>query len=199
MAGPTDVLTEDVKDLRESNRRLADEMRESNRQLADEIRRVFDRLSSDMRDSNQRLTDSLGAVSKGLADLRVEVAKDLGVANENFKEFRGRTETTLKAAGRGFWTAVAASVGLIGSVITGTWYASDVHSKVVHLQESAKEQNARIAKIESEHRDRQPVIHRDPIYEPYSPSNVPPLDQSPEPPGKKATEPEKKADAKTGT
>jgi hypothetical protein len=48
MAGPTDILSEDVKELRESNR-----------QLAAEIKGVFGRLSAEIRESNQRLTDKL--------------------------------------------------------------------------------------------------------------------------------------------
>ena len=95
MAGPTDVLTEDVKELREANRGLADE-----------IKRVFDRLSGEMRDSNQRLADAMRESNQRLADainrlggdfgnFRVEVAKELGAINANLETFKGNVAKDL--------------------------------------------------------------------------------------------------------
>ncbi len=77
MAGPTDILTEDVKDLREANRLLASE-----------IKGVFDRLSADLRDSSQGLAGAIREVGKDLASFRVETAKELGAINTNLGSFR---------------------------------------------------------------------------------------------------------------
>ncbi|MGO9923897.1 MAG: hypothetical protein ACLQIB_55515 [Isosphaeraceae bacterium] len=65
MAGPTDILTEDVKDLREANR-----------QLAAEIKVAFERVSGELRESNHRVADAINSVARDLGNFRVEVAKD---------------------------------------------------------------------------------------------------------------------------
>ena len=160
MAGPTDVLTEDVKELRAVNR-----------DLTDEIKRVFDRLSGEMRDSNQRLADAinrlggevgnfrvdmakdLGAINANIQALKGDVAKDLGGINTNLENFKGRTEAYLSVAR---W-----AVGVITVVVLGlvAWsysaYARAVHieESIVTLRDLAKEQDTRIAKLIELQRD----------------------------------------------
>ena len=187
MAGPTDVLTEDVKELREANRGLADE-----------IKRVFDRLSGEMRDSNQRMADAmresnqrladainrlggdfgnfrvevakeLGAINANLETFKGNVAKDLGGINTNLETFKGRTETSLSVAKWAVATSVPVLLGLV--VWSYSAYARAVHieDSIVALRDHAKEQDERIAKLIDLHR------------EPAQPNNP----QPPKPPGRR--------------
>ena len=157
-AGPTDVLTEDVKELRGVDRDLAVALRESNRQLGEEIKRVFDRLSGEMRDSNLRMADAmrdsnlrltdainrlagdfgnfrvevakdLGTVNASIQTLKGEVAKDLGAINTNLEPFKGRTETSLSVAR---W-----AVGVVMTVVLGlvAWSYS-AYARAVHIEDS---------------------------------------------------------------
>ena len=106
MAGPTDILSDDVKDLRDANRQLAEEIkrvferstadtRESNQRMADAINRVATDLSNvrveiakELRESNQRLSDAIIRVTADLGNFRVEIAKELGVINADLGNFR---------------------------------------------------------------------------------------------------------------
>jgi hypothetical protein len=136
VAAPTDVLTEDVKELRESNR-----------QLATEIKGVFERLSIEIRDSNQRLTDAINRVASDLANFRVEVAKELGAINASLEAFKARTESSLSVAR---W-AVAVSVPILVGLVVWSYSAYEravrIEDSVTSLREHAKEQDARIAKL----------------------------------------------------
>jgi hypothetical protein len=136
MAGPTDVLTEDVEDWRESNR-----------QLTEEIKRVFERLSAETRESNHRLADAINRIAGDLGNLRVEIAKDLGAINTNLESFKGRTETSLSVAR---WV-VAVSVPILPGLVIWSYSAYEraihIEDSVTALKDHAKEQDARIAKL----------------------------------------------------
>jgi hypothetical protein len=162
MAGPTDVLTEDVKDLRESNRRLGDE-----------IKGAFDRATSELRDSNLRLTDAINGVKGDLGNFRVEVAKDLGNINATLQGFQGRTETSFKVAARGSLIAIATALGLFGATITGAWYAGHVDAAVSAMREHAKEQDARIAELIKMQQVRETLLKKTSPVPPYNLEPVP--------------------------
>jgi hypothetical protein len=130
MAGPTDVLTEDVKDLRTANRELASELREANRELASEIKDIFKSLSAELRESNHRLTESINGVARDLGNFRVEVAKDLGVINTNLE----KSATSLKYVGRGVTILIPVVIALIGAAIGISWYAGKLDSRVQQVE-----------------------------------------------------------------
>ena len=149
MAGPTDVLTEDVKGLRAANRELASDLRESNRQLSDEIKRVFERSSAELRDSNQRLTDAINRVAGDFGSFRVELVKELGeiksilkkelgTINTSLGKYQGETATSLKHLGRGITilTPIVAGlvVALVGAAIGFTWKAAKLDSRVEYVE-----------------------------------------------------------------
>jgi hypothetical protein len=158
MAGPTDILTEDVKDLRETNR-----------QLASEIKGVFERLSAEMRDSNQRLADAINRVAKDVGDLRVEATKglgdfrtevtrelsdfrlevttDLGSINTSLGKYQTKTDDYLSVAK---WAAGATTTVVLGLVV----WSYSAYSRAVHIEESiialrdhAEKQDRRIDKM----------------------------------------------------
>jgi hypothetical protein len=172
MAGPTDLLNEDVKELRESHR-----------QFAGEIKGVFERLSAEMRDSNQRLTDAIGGLSRDFSNFRVEVtrelgtinvnleknrvetAKELGTINTNLESFKGRIETSLKVATWTLGVAVPILLGLVYWSYTATERAVRIEDSILALRDHAKAQDSRIDKlldfrgtIEKEHRPQSPVF-----------------------------------------
>jgi chromosome segregation ATPase len=142
MAGPTDVLTEDVKDLREANRQLAAEikgvferlsadLRDSNQQLAAETKGVFERLSADLRDSNQRherlsaelreqnqrLTDAITGVARDLGTFRVEVTKELGEIRAEVAKDLGEVRAEVAKDLGEFRVAVAKELGEIKTTL----------------------------------------------------------------------------------
>ena len=78
MAGPTDVLTEDVKDLRAANRELTDEMKRVFDRLSGEMWNSNQRTADAMRESNQRLVDAINRLGGDFSNFRVEVAKESG-------------------------------------------------------------------------------------------------------------------------
>jgi hypothetical protein len=164
VAGPTDILSEDVKDLREVNR-----------QLAEEIKRVFEHSTAETRESNHRLSDAINRVAtdlsnfrveiaKELGDFRVEIAKKLGVINANLEGFKGRTENSLAVAR---WVVAVSVPVLLGLVVWSySAYARAGHiedsvtalkDSVTALKDHAKDQDARIGKlIELQSPDRKP-------------------------------------------
>jgi hypothetical protein len=147
MAGPTDVLTEDVK-----------EFRAANRELADEIKRVFDRLSGEMwnsnqrmadtmRESNQRLADAINRLAGDFGNFRVEVAKELGAINTNLETFKGRTETSLSVAKWAVGVSVPALIGLVIWSYSAYARAVRIEDSVLALKDHAKGQDERISKL----------------------------------------------------
>lgn len=168
MAGPTDVLTEDVKELREANRqlaaeikdvfeRLSSEMRESNNRLAAGLRESNLRLAeaingvakdlgslrvevaAELRESNLRLVEAINGIAKDLGSLRVEVAKDFGAVNASLEAFRARTETSFKVAVWGVTLAVGTILAGVGSAVGITWYAAKLDSRVEQVERRVEE------------------------------------------------------------
>jgi hypothetical protein len=162
MAGPTDVLTEDVKELRAVNR-----------DLTDEFKRVFDRLSGEIRDSNQHLADAinrlggevgnfrvdiakdLGAINATIQTLKGDVARDLGGINANLENFKGRMEADLSVARWAVGVITVVVLGLVAWSYSAYARAVPIEESIVTLRELAKEQDSRIAKlIELQHDGR---------------------------------------------
>ncbi len=154
MAGPTDILTEDVKELRETNR-----------ELALEIKGVFERLSTEMRESNLRLTEAINSLARDFSNFRVEVAKEFGaVRAEMAKEFgavRGEMEKefgevnarmekefgevnarldstaiTVRMLGRGVLLLFPVVVSLMGAAFGIAWYAGRLESRVERVEKA---------------------------------------------------------------
>jgi glycerate-2-kinase len=169
MAGPTDVLTEDVKDLRESNRQLASEIkvvfermsvdtRESNQRLTDAINGVARDLSvfrvevaKDLGTINVNLTDAINGVARDLANFRVEVAKELGVINANLERFQSRTEAYLSVAKWAVGVVTVIVLGLVGWSYSAYARAVHIEESIVALRDTAKNQESSIANLRELH------------------------------------------------
>src|SRR5262245_10492081 len=87
MAGPTDILTEDVKDLRESHRQLAGEVHE---------------LRSDLAGFRTEVAEGLGKVraevAEGFGKVRAEMGEKLGTINETLVRLEARLDHSISVA-----------------------------------------------------------------------------------------------------
>lgn len=143
MAGPTDILTEDVKELREANR-----------ELALEIKRVFERLSTELRESNARLTEAVNGLARAFSNFRVEVAKEFGAVRaemakesgevnarmeKEFGEVNARLESTavsVRMLSRGMLLLFPVVVSLMGAAFGIAWYAGRLDSRVERIEKA---------------------------------------------------------------
>ncbi len=143
MAGPTDLLTQDVKGLREANRALALE-----------IKGVFERLSTDMRESNLRLTEAINGLARDFSNFRVEVAKEFGAVRaemakesgelsarmeKGFGEVNARMESTtisVRMLGRGVLLLFPVVVSLMGAAFGIAWYSGRLESRVERVEKA---------------------------------------------------------------
>jgi hypothetical protein len=98
---------------------LADQLRETNQRFAE---------------SHERLADEIHELGRKFDDFRVEVAEKLGAINANLEGFRGRTETSFKVAVWDIGVATAVAISVIATVISGTWYAAKLDSRVAQLE-----------------------------------------------------------------
>ena len=57
-----------------------------------------------------------------------------GAINANLEGFRGRTETAFRVAVWGISVATTVAIAVIGCVITGTWYAAKLDSRVERIE-----------------------------------------------------------------
>jgi hypothetical protein len=157
MAGPTDILTEDVKDLREANRlltseikgafeRLSADLRDSSQGLAGAIREVARDLSSfrvevakELGDLRTQVAKELGTINADLGHSRVEVAKELGTIQTSLEKYQGRTEAYLAVARWAVGVATVVVLGLVAWSYSAYARAVRIEQSVVELKQSVVE------------------------------------------------------------
>ncbi len=115
MAGPTDLPTEDVKDLRESQKRLAGEVHEIRGELA-----------------GLRLE-----MAEKFGEFRTEMAGSLGAINGTLESLRTRLDHSVSVAKWTVGILMPIIVGLIGTAVWLTWHAAKLDSRVERLENAA--------------------------------------------------------------
>jgi hypothetical protein len=88
-------------------------------------------------EANERVADELRELRREFHDFRVDVAQRMGQIQASLEGFRGRTETGFKVAAWAVTLAIGVALSLVASVITGTWYAAKLDSRVQHLESRA--------------------------------------------------------------
>jgi hypothetical protein len=137
----TDHLAEDVKELRESNQRLAEAIRDLGRDLGNFRVDVAERLGAINTNIRVEVAEKLGAID---TNIRVEVAEKLGAINANLEAFRARTETSLRVAIWGFAILTPVVISLIGGAFWVTWHAAKLDSRVERVESVLKKDLATV-------------------------------------------------------
>ncbi len=105
---PTELLAEDIRDLRETNHRMAARL---------------DSLETAVRD-----------LGRDLGNLRTEVVEKLGAINTNLEKFQSRTETSLRIAGWAITLLTPIVFSLLGGAFWITWHAAKLGSRVERVE-----------------------------------------------------------------
>lgn len=145
MAGPTDILTEDVKDLRESHQRLTDEIHELRGDLAEfrtemtgELGKLRQEMTAESGKLRQEVTIEFGKV-------RTEVAEQLGTINGTLQRLEERLNHSVSVAKWTIGILMPIIAGLIGTAFWLTWHAAKLDSRVERVEmRLGKEQPAAV-------------------------------------------------------
>jgi hypothetical protein len=145
---PTELLAEDIRDLRESNHRIATRVdsleaavRDLGRDLgnfradvASEIGGLRAELASEIGGLRAELASEIGGLRAEVGGLRSEVIEKLGAINTNLEKFQTRTETSLRFAGWAITILIPVVIGLIGGAFWVTWHAAKLDSRVERVE-----------------------------------------------------------------
>jgi hypothetical protein len=116
---PTELLAEDIRDLRETNHRMAARL---------------DSLETAVRDLGRDLGNFRAEVASEIGGLRAEVADKLGAINDNLGRFQSRTETSLRIAGWAITILTPVVLSLLGGAFWITWHVAKLDSRVERVE-----------------------------------------------------------------
>ncbi len=116
---PTELLAEDIRDLRESNHRIAARV---------------DRLEGAVRDLGRDLGNFRADVASEIGGLRSEVVNKLNAINTNLEKFQARTVTSLRLAGGAITLLMPVVSGLMGGAFWITWRGAKLDSRVERVE-----------------------------------------------------------------
>lgn len=119
---------------------LAEEVRESNRRLTQAVEglgRKFDDVRVEVANLRVEMAREIGAVNSNLASFRTEVAKEftgvakeLGAINSNLESFKGRVETSLGVAKWSVNIMTPVVISLFAFAVRGAWYLAKLDSRL---------------------------------------------------------------------
>lgn len=116
---PTELLAEDIRDLRETNHRMAARL---------------DSLDAAVRDLGRDLGNLRADMASEIGELRTEVVEKLGAINTNLEKFQARTDTSLRNAGWAITILAPVVIALIGAAFWITWHAAKLDSRVERVE-----------------------------------------------------------------
>jgi hypothetical protein len=129
-SAPTELLAEDIRDLRESNHRIAARM--------DSLEAVVRDLGRDFGNFRAEVAAEIGGlraeVASEVGGLRAEVVEKLGTINTNLEKFQARTETSLRIAGWALTIRIPVAISLIGAGFWIRWHAAKLDSRVERVE-----------------------------------------------------------------
>jgi hypothetical protein len=127
---PTELLAEDIRDLRETNHRMAARL--------DSVDAAVRDLGRDLGNLRAEVASQIGGlraeVSGEIGGLRTEVAEKLGAINTNLEKFQARTETSLRFAGVAITLLIPVVLSLLGGAFWITWHAAKLDSRVERVE-----------------------------------------------------------------
>jgi hypothetical protein len=158
MPAPTDILSDDVKDLRESHQRLADEVHDLRDDLAGfrvEVTGEFGKLRTEVAGEFGKLRTEVAGefgkfrtevagefgkfrteVANEFGKLRAEVAKDLGTINGTLVRLETRLDHSVSVAKWTIGILTPVILGLIGAAFWLTWHAAKLDSRVEQVEKA---------------------------------------------------------------
>ena len=145
---PTELLAEDIRDLRESNHRIAsrvDSLEGAVRDLGRDLGNFRAEVASEIGGLRSDLASEIGALRSELGGLRSELASEIGglrsemvdrlnAINTNLEKFQARTETSLRLAGWAITLLVPVVFSLMGGAFWITWHAAKLDSRVERVE-----------------------------------------------------------------
>jgi hypothetical protein len=127
---PTELLAEDIRDLRETNHRMAARL--------DSLDAAVRDLGRDLGNLRADVATELGGMRAEMASeiggLRADVVEKLGQINNNLEKFQARTETSLKIAGWAITLLIPLVFSLLGGAFWITWHAAKLDSRVERVE-----------------------------------------------------------------
>jgi hypothetical protein len=124
------LLAEDIRDLRESNHRIAARV--------DSLEVAVRDLGRDLGNFRADVAAEIGGlrsqVATEIGGLRSEVVERLGAINTNLERFQARTETALRIAGWALTILVPLVISLVGAGFWITWHAAKLDSRIERVE-----------------------------------------------------------------
>ena len=119
---PTELLAEDIRDLRETNHRMAarlDSLDAAVRDLGRDLGHLRAEVASEIGGLRAEMATEIGGLRTEIGGLRTEVVEKLGAINTNLEKFQARTDTSLRNAGWAITILAPVVIALIGAAFLG--------------------------------------------------------------------------------
>jgi hypothetical protein len=123
---PTELLAEDIRDLRESNHRIAARV--------DSLERAVRDIGTFRVDFGGQIGGFRGELAYQVGRFRAEVMEKLNAINTNLEKFEARIEASLRFAVWATTILTPVVIGLIGGALWITWHAAKLDSRVERVE-----------------------------------------------------------------
>jgi len=135
------LLAEDIRDLRETNHRMAarlDSLDAAVRDVGRDLGNLRAELASQIGGLRGEVKTEVGGLKVDMAaeigGLRSEVVDKLNAINTNLEKFQSRTENSLRIAAWAITILTPVVLGLLGGAFWITWHAAKLDSRVERVE-----------------------------------------------------------------